>query len=858
MADCLQMGFIPPKPISSEKALKLLRYMNTSLSIRLNVHENLPRHLRKWRVDSGRATFIVDNEFELDVISFVEDASDQWHFIDLRLLFSPAPSITVQSRFLQTLKLHLDRILAQSGLSGCFDHLHNFILTHKVAVLKSQAYELLRAGWAGSLKVEPVHRSLVIQYWTDRPGRKNWIEIGLSSNRPQNGRVSWRGPPIPSLTVRWFRQGVEVKDVDLNFDWKQLSVERMLKRVIALHIRHLLEAARKNLDAGMTVKATLSETEPSDCMLETSLGPSVNKATISVESVTGRYILQPVTAQSAAAENAINRPKEASNTGAILTQLLARSLRDLIQRYAQQLGWQEVARQALRLDVVKAAVKLDVLQYAFYWPRGWSPNWALAVVIASSGESWWICEIGAKGNTIEYAQRLIIDKQKGRSPPITRATSSSIERIALHTLAFYVTARELQKENKPYNLGYEYAPSRHPGASQGIVRGWVLHVKTSDLLATKPGEAPWLEPGLRIMCEGLRSDSRNVWHIASGMMVPDVAADMKKLMAASPQNNFSFSEDGNFSILLSTSFGEGIVPELRARLRDVDRLRSFATTLQKRKMPLKSSSLQQVQFQYGKSLMATVNFGKGDDIKVDFGHNNPHNRIRALLTEMVNERYPAHADLYLGDNTTLDRFCTTLIMTRPILSALNEIENLAPGNMSNPAVRTHAIGTYRLKYANPQCSFDVRLRPKDDKVFWLIEDNDGKPADLRPSQERASNLKRPETLKVALHNLFKETGERWFGVRTGIVADIDGVPAALKKLHETVISCAVEGGFKQEANDGDSKPVPARNQPNGPGPSNKANGVGPPNSRQQQPPGKVGNVGGKPAMASKHEVITID
>jgi mediator of RNA polymerase II transcription subunit 14 len=55
------LGYIPPKPISAEQGLKLFRYMNTSLSVRLHVHENLPRRLQNWRIESGRATFVMDN-----------------------------------------------------------------------------------------------------------------------------------------------------------------------------------------------------------------------------------------------------------------------------------------------------------------------------------------------------------------------------------------------------------------------------------------------------------------------------------------------------------------------------------------------------------------------------------------------------------------------------------------------------------------------------------------------------------------------------------------------------------------------------------------------------------------------------
>jgi mediator of RNA polymerase II transcription subunit 14 len=861
------MGYIPPESISSEKALKLLRYMNTSLSIRLNVHEDLPRPMQKWRVESGRATFIVDEEFELDLISFVEDTSDQWHFIDLRLLFSPAPSITVGSYTQLHLKDLVNEILRANGVNGldeCFKWLHNFILTHKINVLRSQAHELVRAGWTGSLKIESVHRGLVIQYWIDKPGKKNWIEIGLNSNKPKNGKASWRGPPVSSLAVRWFRQGVLMKDADLHFDWKNLSVERILKHVIARHIAHLLRTTHQTLNPAITTKVTFSESEPSECVVEASMG-SANMTTLSVEPVTGNYILQPITSQSSAAENALNRPQEASNTGSIMTRLLARSVVERVKKIAQQIGWRSITRQSLRLDTVKEAVKQDVSEFVLFWPRAWTSTWALAAIVDASGESWWIFELGSKGSAVESARRIAIEGPEGQAPPVNRTTLTGIGRIAVHTLAYHVTARTLDRQGKAYSLGNEFAQCRHNSASRGVVRGWVLHLKTGDLLASKPGEPHWLEPAMRVMCQGLRSDSRDVWHIASGTMLPDAAAEMRRLMSASPQKNFSFSEGGNFHILLSTPFGEEVVTELKARLRDLDRLRSFATILEKRRMPLKSSSLQQVQFQYSQHLTATVNFDEGDNVKVHFGNKNPHKRIESFLADMVNEKIGSTERLPLDGNSALDKFCTTLLLTRPLLSTLEAIAIQQPGNYKNPAIHPHAVGTYRITYANPICSFDIRLRPKEDKALWVIEDNESKSPDFRPKDERTSSFRRPETLKAALQKLYKESGERWYGVRTGIVADIDGIPEALKRLHESVLSCYVEDSVKQEL--GNSGPPTATGAPTGQSNNNKGpvpklsggsapNGMSAPNGKML--PGKANGAGSKPATGVKREVITID
>jgi mediator of RNA polymerase II transcription subunit 14 len=101
-------------------------------------------------------------------------------------------------------------------------------------------------------------------------------------------------------------------------------------------------------------------------------------------------------------------------------------------------------------------------------------------------------------------------------------------------------------------------------------------------------------------------------------VIKAVAADVQKLMAALPQNSFRFAEDGRFTILLSMPFGKDILGELRARLRDVNYLRTFTTTLQRRQMRLGSSPLQRVQFEYGPSShAAAVSFSSEKEFTIE-------------------------------------------------------------------------------------------------------------------------------------------------------------------------------------------------------------------------------------------------
>lgn len=794
------MGFIPKDPVSPETGLKLLRHMDTALTIRLNVHETLPRHLQKWHVHDGRVTFTIDGEFEMDLITFSEDTSEQWWFIDLRLLFSPTPEIDEKSRSFFHLKRHLDHVLSQSPITAAYDFLHNFALTHKIAVLQDQAQQLARNAWLGGLKVTNVHRQLIVQYWVDRLGKKNWIEIGVTTNKPKNGKTSWHGPPISSLSARWFRQGVEVKDAKLDFDFTNLSMERILKKVIAMHVSSIIKGARDTVAADMKAVPKSSEVDPAECSLHVSLGRRDNSTTLSVEPVTGKILLQPQVQMTAAAEKYINGPQGTDvPLGQTLTRLLAQTLREKFARHALQVGWRPITTSPIRMDAIKQITKCEVLQFTLYNLNRWATNWVVGSVIDAAGESWWILKMSSEGTKIEFAEKLAL-QQAGPLPPVSRATLMAIERFAVQQIGFHVIKQELVLLKIPSRVSFESGAIQTADGTQTqppAPQGWALHVQTSDLLRSRTGETDWIDHRLRIIVQGFTSHHSNISYIAFGSMSKSVAADMKKLMSASKQNNFIFSENGSFSILLSAPFGQPIATELTARLRDIDRLRTFAAILQKRKMRLSKSSLQAVQFQYGpENLSCVVSFKQNDQIEVNFNAHNPHNRIKKFLTEVINERppYKASSD---DQGSGLDRFCAILLFTRPILVTLAALETHTPDNFKNPAVFAHEIAKYRVAYENPLCSFDIVLACKDEKLFWLIRDNHAQEARDRPSAER--NHKRLEKLKDALSKLFKSQGKGWYGLRDNLVAPVQpnplGVQEALRRMQEVVLDCAVEGGY---------------------------------------------------------------
>jgi mediator of RNA polymerase II transcription subunit 14 len=175
-------GYITPPKMSAKALLRTLKDMNVMLATRLTLHEDLPEHFNEYTIADGRATFTVPGEFAVDLAVADEDTTSPFFFIELRFLFTPAPS-QLSEQIQNICEAEVNKAIAAKGLGGCYDVLHNFILTHKLNVLHSQVAEVVRGKWFESIRVERIRRSLVLSYWTKRPGRKSWIEFSIGSGR---------------------------------------------------------------------------------------------------------------------------------------------------------------------------------------------------------------------------------------------------------------------------------------------------------------------------------------------------------------------------------------------------------------------------------------------------------------------------------------------------------------------------------------------------------------------------------------------------------------------------------------------------------------------------------------------------
>lgn len=379
------------------------------MSVRLNLedHDKIPYQLRDYEIDSGRVTFKVKGEFEVDLTIADEDFEKQFWFLNFRFDFSPAPR-DLPEALMTFVEMKVNDALGSDGLRGCYEFLHEFVLTHKINELRRQAVVLSRGRWIENVKVERLNRALSIQYWTNRVSAsdvkpvKSWIIVGINSGKapPRNSPPGTR--PTSYLALRWFRDGKEIKDVDVAVDGEEISAEALLKRIIAKHVEHILSSMYAKLlskprfeKRQASVSLCISSEEPSESTLAIQLTHS-QTLTMRLNTTTGHFNMQPATRSLISrAETFLNqRCKNPIEDGVIQIETIRwQSEFDEIIRRGKGSGW-HMSRRPVNPDEIKRLHPFrEQCQPLWLKREGWGPSWYLVVCLSLAGDTWWLVEV---------------------------------------------------------------------------------------------------------------------------------------------------------------------------------------------------------------------------------------------------------------------------------------------------------------------------------------------------------------------------------------------------------------------------------------------------------------------------------
>ncbi|UKZ77847.1 hypothetical protein TrVFT333_005573 [Trichoderma virens FT-333] len=375
--------------------------LDTLLSLRLNLDDfdKIPYQFRNYTIGSGRVTFKVAGEFEVDLTIADEDFEKQFWFIDFRFAFRPA-ALSLPESLRAPLENCVNEALAKDGLTGCYQFLHEYVLTTKINELKRQALQLSRTSWTGTLAVEPLNRALSIQYWTSRStatSLKNWIIVAINSGRKQGGRIDPKASSF--LAAKWYRDGKEVKDVEIEVNTENLSAEALLKDVVGRHIEYILSSIHsgmlaaprfKNRETGVVLN--ISKTDPvASCLnLQVGYGGTVS---LLIEPTSGAFAMKPHSKFSIQPELQLNNGKNPTEDGvAFLEHLRCAIIEDELGRMGTARGW-SVRKAPINIDELKSITKMRRWSRTLWLQHGgWGSAWFVGVILSLEGDEWWLLE----------------------------------------------------------------------------------------------------------------------------------------------------------------------------------------------------------------------------------------------------------------------------------------------------------------------------------------------------------------------------------------------------------------------------------------------------------------------------------
>ncbi|KAI9803840.1 MAG: hypothetical protein M1825_001720 [Sarcosagium campestre] len=826
------LGYIPPKPLTPQDMLKTLRDINVLLTLRLNLHEALPAHFRDFSIADGRATFSVAGEFAVDLSIADEDPASQLYFIDFRFLFSPVPADLPAGRLRDEIEVKVNDVLRSDGLRGCYDFLHTLVLTYKINTLRRQATEMSRNRWTETVRVEMLRRTLVLQYWINKPGPKSWLEIGVSSG-------AGTGTGTSHLSARWFRDGKEVKDAEIPMQLANLSMESVLKATMSLHVNGIMTAIHaKLLECPLYARQTLSLSlststdEPVDSSVSLQLTPCRSTKLI-IEPTTGRFALIPPSALSLRAEQELNSPRDASPVDAQrpLSSLRCLSAMDEIERRASFVGWRQLKSLTPRQEDVKRIFPRDTYRISYFRRPAWTDDWVVAASVSMAGDDWRIVELlpaADVGYNLGDHQRIPVSSSTGKAVDPSYEFLTRLEHIAAGMITLYVNARELSKSNVLHSLRQPPLTTTDAGAVQMPV----MTIHFSSLMSQGHDWRPWARDTLKVTYQGVSSKTMPTGQGGTAARIPSGQGMLvieARLLVPLPQtpNSGSHANDddisfhpasGAFAFRVGGPIGRTLIPQLKERLLRIERLIRFLTVVRRFNLACTTISLGRVVFLYGggggsgsgdgddsnssgtsppsqqqqqqqHQLTADISFGSQSPMSLSLAAGNPHIRILDSLSSQLNKAPHGfeHVALLLG-------------ITLPLLRSFDVIEKAHPHH-APVYILPRSADWFHLRYTNPACAFDIRLRQRRDHVKWFVQQlplgrsaaaaagasssNDAAAAATSTAKPAVTDL--PSSLAAALTQLMDQAGKGWRGLRTGIGADLDGIAEVIYKLDEVVM-----------------------------------------------------------------------
>lgn len=239
---CIKENLVKPDPILPNEIDTTLARLNQVIQHRL-VTGNLLPQLKKFKIEKGRVTFNVPNEFSVS-LTMMGDASDvPWRLLDIDVLVEDKETgdgralvHNLQVNYIHELiQRRLVNTNQQMALCEVYNCLHHFCQSLQLEVLYTQTLRLCRDRLDDHVHVEEyvIGSKLTVSYWRELSGSKD------GSRSEMRYRVTIQADPCGSLNVYHFPStSLGTKETEpkvrerTELAVKMLSMERLLVHTV--------------------------------------------------------------------------------------------------------------------------------------------------------------------------------------------------------------------------------------------------------------------------------------------------------------------------------------------------------------------------------------------------------------------------------------------------------------------------------------------------------------------------------------------------------------------------------------------------------------------------------------------------
>ncbi|KAH6660371.1 mediator complex subunit MED14 [Truncatella angustata] len=881
-------GYIEPPPLTAEEQLRWIDELNTLLSLRLNLedHDNIPRQFRDYTIDSGRVTFKVKGEFEVDLTIADEDFEKQFWFLDFRFAFTPAPS-----KLTETLRVFLEarvnEALEKDGLRGCYKFLHEFVLTHKISEYVRQGHDLARGSWVDTLKIERLNRSMAIQYWTNRyspESPKSWLILGVHSGK-KPGAASVDSDAASYLTLRWFRDNKEVKEANIAFDDSNVSTEGLLKRVIARHVGYILTTIQTKLQfkprflkREAALALTISADEPIESSLQVQLGRS-DHVNLRIAPITGFFSMTPHRMSTLRGENRLNELKDPTEEGMLVLEGVRYSwAAEEMNRRGKSMGW-VICRNPVRVDEIRPILQTkEPFQHLWFKRKGWPTQWFLMLTMSLAGDRWWLIDVTNPPTGPRIASHAEIPLSCG-SPDLSDKLFANLNIFSAAMISYATDTQILHQRRIKHSTDQKINPLLPPSMKIPTIQ-----VRLSDILSGRPAGArkvaTWAKDFVQIRFRGIekasKATSRRSLKNGQNDSKVNVQAPSRELISTIADARFQVADPSKFSLLkgnveqdvafnarlgvfalqLKVNLGSTMLDDLASRIQAIERLVDCVDAIRRSSSDIRCDTitLAQVIFTYSDAIGHTAGTTaeanpkrwtasldlRTDQIKMRLEKENPHLRVLDSFNQLINSE--------LG----FEKVPHYLAFTLPVLKALDQIEDsweeMDSVSQGFVEIFSEHLDWYTIRYTisgpnrGPPKVYRIaaKLRERRNTPFWHVT-----------RCEPGSNYNPDDELKPVLTKVWTQSSERWqsFGDSASCDAN-DSVISLLRAMNDAVRQFA-----KQPPS---SSPLVSRVAPVKPQHTPKINQQPPPKPNNQKQMQTQARARAQQSGSSNANAITLD